>query len=142
MIWHAGIAKAGAVLQSLFGWIIAGLAVALVAAGFYVRHINSELDKARNRLAASNAAIAQCVQANESASATIDALIEVAEENAALRQQALDAQRAAVARIQELEARNREPEIIRIREAAGSDSCAGAPLPDALRLRIAPADRH
>ena len=132
-----GVTKAASALSGLVGWLIAGLAVALVSGGFYLRHLHSELDKARDRLAASNAAITQCVQANESASATIDALIETAEHNARLRAQAIDAQREAVARIRELESRDREPEIQIIRKAADGDACAGARIPDPLRLRLA-----
>lgn len=137
MMWHAGISKAGAVLQGMVGWVAAGAAASILGMGIALWYVTGQLSQARERLATASAEIRQCVHANETAVATITALTEAAEQNAALRDAAIAAQREAVERIRKLEGIDREPEIIRIRQAADGDDCAGADLPDALRLRLA-----
>ena len=138
MIWHAGITKAGAVLSALVPKLFIGALVGVLVLAGALWYTSAQLSKARDTLAAARADVVTCVRANQSAGQAIRELRDAAEANAALRDAAILRQAEALQRIKELEARDREPEIQIIREAADGDACAGAALPDALRLRIAP----
>ena len=135
-MWHAYI---GAMLTKAALPII-GAAVALIAMlSVALWWTTGRLSDARDALAASRADTIEAVRANQSNIATIAELTQAAMRNKAQRDEAIRNQRAALARITELENALNEGTTETIREvvvAADGDACAHARIPDAIRVRL------
>ena len=133
-MWYAwlgtALTKAALPIAGAAAAVILSLSVALW-------WTNSRLDAARATLADVRGDLLTCIAANTSARDTIRALNEAQERSRAQVQDAIRRQQAALARIAELEQRQDErttETIERVIRVADGDACAGAAIPDRLRI--------